>query len=137
MGILIVAGIGLLGYGLYSKRAHLGEPAATPQAAQPIPAFAAPPQALPQAVPPAQPGARPGQIAGGWERAPGMAPPAPLRPFDTLSLGEPAGSTVRTYQVSGSVLVLEVVGGGKPARFIAVDLNAGAIIGRLVPTDAP
>ncbi|MBK1666307.1 hypothetical protein CKO10_17860, partial [Rhodospirillum rubrum] len=101
--------------------------------------FAAPPQALPQAVPPTLPGARPGQIAGGWERAPGMAtaPSSPLRPFDTLSLGEPAGSTVRTYQVSGSVLVLEVVGGGKPARFIAVDLSAGAIIGRLVPTDAP
>ncbi len=109
MGLLIVAGIGVLAYGLYKKSTELS----------------APPSAV---TAPAQMGAPPAPMAAGL---PGAVAGATLSAIDfgLLGLDQPTGSTVRSYRLSGSLLVIEVVGGGDPPRLVVVDLVRGTIAG--------
>jgi hypothetical protein len=60
-----------------------------------------------------------------------------VAPFDILSLGEPKGTVAREFRISGSTLVIELAGGGKPPRLVAVDLSRGAVLGTILLNDAP
>jgi hypothetical protein len=120
MGVLIVVGIGVLGYGLYKKSAGLSGGGGTPAPAS-TPAPSAPVA-----------GGAPGQIAMGRVGSGGA-----VAPFDILSLGEPKGTVAREFRISGSTLVIELAGGGKPPRLVAVDLSRGAVLGTILLNDAP
>ncbi|WP_051013813.1 hypothetical protein [Pararhodospirillum photometricum] len=145
MGLFIVGGLGLLGYGLVhdwhrpAKESASGVPAPEPglAPAAPAPVSAAPP-ATPWPGPATQPAA-PGQIAGSWSglvaspAAPSTAPlPGPAGAFGTVVLTEPVETELRSYEVSGTRLVVEVGIGDGPSRLVIVDLATGAVLGRVV-----
>jgi hypothetical protein len=133
MGILIVAGIGLLGYGMYTKSRSLGSESAAAAPSAPLSGLT--PSAPVASGTPGRPPA-PGQIA-----APGpvvaVGGGVVLPAFDMLSLGEPKGTVARTFQVSGSTLVIELAGGGKPPRLAVVDLSRGSVLGTVQLSDDP
>lgn len=103
MGVLIIAAIGLLGYGVYSKLDGDGKAA---------PVSGTGPQA-PVADLPAS-GVR--AVA-----APGIDTLAPL------SLDQPSGSRIVGASTAGDLLTLRVEGGDRPDRVAVVDLRTGRV----------
>ncbi|MCF8479557.1 MAG: hypothetical protein K9H25_03935 [Rhodospirillum sp.] len=130
MGVLIIIGIGVLGYGLYKKSTELtGGNASTRSTPSAPDSPGAPGQIAPGQIGMGQIGM--GQIGpGGMGNGGGPS-------FDILSLGEPKGTVAREFRISGSTLVVELAGGGKPPRLVAVDLSRGKVLGTILLNDAP
>lgn len=159
MGLLILGGLGLVGYGFYLKLTAAPtvptEPGAGPPSPPAVGSSSHPPEPTPGPISPpsARPaigggadGAAPGQIAGSWGglatppgAAPSLAPTSPTSPsapaleggFDLLSLGEPAGTTLTAVTLADDRLALAVDGGGHGPRVVVVDLATGRVVGRV------
>ena len=108
MGILIIIGIALVGYGVY-RRGKAPEP--------PKPAAAQPPSPQPPAPQPPVP-----QPA---------ATPTPPKPYGPIQIVLPPGSRVIDSQASNGRLVveLELLDGAR--RNIVFDLATGAVLGTI------
>jgi hypothetical protein len=102
MGILIILGIALVGYGVY-RRGQAPEPPKPVAAQPPVPQAPAPP-------PPA---------------------PSPPKPYGPIAIAMPPGSRVIDSQASNGRLVveLELLDGSR--RNVVVDLATGALIGTI------
>lgn len=106
MGVLIVIGLGLLGYGVYLRLNE--EPAA---ATEPTAVAPAPPMALAPALPP-----------------PAPASSAPALPF-AAALGLPPGSSVKSLAaIDGRLAVAVAVPGGEE-RILLIDPANGNVVG--------
>lgn len=100
MGVLLVAGLALLGYGMYSKAGRVVKPSATAQApVTPGPVIASAPNS------------------------------AAVAAFAPLALNQPAGSQIAATQWNGSLLAVTVTGGGPADRVVIVDLANAAVLG--------
>lgn len=108
MGCLLVVGIGALGYGLYTRSQTASLSGAPPS------------QAQGDSVAPDLPAFQGGGQGSGQN-------------FGMLFLDEPEGTTIRSMQVSGDTLVLELAGGpqARPNRVTVIDLKSGSILGRI------
>ncbi len=115
MALLIVGGLGLLGYGVYSK---LG--GSVKGDAQPVAETTAEPDAVVQ-PPVAGPGAGPvvAPVNAG----------APLASFGALGLDQPAGSRIVAATTDGPLMTLRIEGGGQDDRVMIIDMRAGRVIG--------
>ncbi|GAB3450540.1 hypothetical protein GCM10027396_26600 [Insolitispirillum peregrinum] len=110
MGVLLVLGLALLGYGMYSKAGRVVKPSAPAVAT----ASAVSPVAAPAVVP---------VVVGS---------------FGAVGLGQPEGSRIAASHLNGPVLVLTVVEGGLPDRVILLDTAAGgAILGQVSVQGSP
>jgi hypothetical protein len=110
MGILIVAGLGLLGYGMYTKAGRAVKPSPAPEA--PISAIAP--------VAPID-----GHPAGNAAPAPAVA----VSPFGRLALAQPPGTRIVAAEAAGGLLILHLAEGGRPDRVAVVDLAARTVLG--------
>ena len=109
MGVMIVVGIGILGYTIVSRSSKLvSSDSAAPSAAAPAPA-------------PVLPGSE-------------AAPPTG---FASSALGLPAGSRVQSMSVEGRRLILVVDVPDAGERVIVVDLESGAWLGAIHLEAAP
>lgn len=111
MGILIVAGIGLVVYGLVTQ---FGKPDDAPVVAGPA---VAPPAGNP--VPP-------GAVAGA--EAVGRVPAAP---FGDVALDQPADSRIVGATVAEGRILLRLSGGGKPDRVVMLKADDGGLLGTI------
>ena len=109
MGILIVFGIGVLGYGMYKKAQ---DPDFTFFEADPITLAA--PAVTPPLVPPAP-----------------AAPRRPLRPFGDIALPVPAGCDIVEMKPHRRFLYLRIGPSRACTRVIVVDLLGGKVLGTL------
>jgi hypothetical protein len=107
MGVLLVAGLGLLGYGMYTKA---GKTMKTPPVAE----------AVPQAV-----------VSGVGARV------GALVPFGSVGLDQPAGTSVEAVTVAGAQLVVTLRGGGLADRIVVLDSASQTVIGRLTVDGLP
>lgn len=111
MGLLLVAGLGLLGYGLYSKAGKLSKAPADQTAAAPAAAPVASSGAAPEAA-----SADAGRGAFGEQ---------------TVTL--PPGSRVETMSSTASRVILHVAG-PQGSRLVVVDPVTGGVTGTLILT---
>lgn len=115
MAILIVGGLGLLGYGVYSKLGGSvksdAESGVAMEAESKAETVAAAPPAGP--VPVAEP------VASG----------RPLASFGALGLDQPAGSRIAAVNTDGPLMTLRIEGGGQDDRVMIVDMRTGQLIG--------
>jgi hypothetical protein len=102
MAILIVGGLGLLGYGVYSKlggnvKSDASDAAPSAQAAVPPPAAA----------------------------------PEPERTSSSgdVTLDQPPGSRIADAATVGGLMTVRVEGGGRNDRVAVIDLSAGRVVG--------
>lgn len=105
MGILIVLGLVLLGWGIYTKMERPAAPVAA------VPAVEAPLAGAPQAVEP--------------------MPPAPAGPFGTVTLAEPADTEIEAVGMSEGRILLRLGGGGKPDRVVVLNAETGERLGTI------
>ncbi len=108
MGLLIVIGMGVLGYGLYKKATDPGFKFFKDSGA-------------PTASAPATPAA---PIAS-------AAPQTPLKSFGTKSVPLAPGETLEGVTPNGSYLILHLKGSDGSDSLTIVDMNGGAVVGRL------
>lgn len=113
MGVLIIGGLGLLGYGVYSKLGGSGKDDAP--AAADVVSPAAPPAAASLRT---------------------ATPEATATQLGALGLDQPAGSRIADANAQGNLLTLRIEGGGLNDRVAVVDLAAGRVLG-WVHVDAP
>lgn len=107
MALLIVGGLGLLGYGVYSK---LG--GSVKGDAQSV--------------------AEPAAESTTGEHAPvgePVAVGAALASFGALGLDQPSGSRIAAAATDGPLMTLRIEGGGQDDRVVIVDMRAGRVIG--------
>ncbi len=109
MGVMIVVGIGILGYTIVSRSSKL----VSDKSAAPVAADPAPEPALP-----------------------GVAAPPPAG-FASSALSLPAGSRVQSMSVEGRRLILVVNVPDAGERVIVVDLESGARLGAIHLESAP
>lgn len=102
MGVLLLAGLGLLGYGMYTKAGKAVKDA--PVVASPLGSPAA---------------------AGAVVASAGLAG------FGTLGLDQPAGTSIAAVTVAGSQMVITLRGGGLGDRVVVVDSTTRAVIGQV------
>ncbi|MQX35766.1 hypothetical protein [Roseospira navarrensis] len=109
MGVLIIAGMGLVIYGLMKSSEEMAKDGAVPEVA---------PAGLARPVP---------------------APvPAPASPFDPVHLGEPAGSRIAHMTSDGhGRLLLGLTDGGRPDRVVVIDTASGRTLGVIGLEAAP
>jgi len=103
MAILIVGGLGLLGYGVYSKlggSVKSDAPAADNGDAPPV-------LAAPSSVP----------------------AETTLSSFGGIALNQPAGSRIAEATTAGTLMTLRIEGGGRTDRVVVIDLNTGRVAG--------
>lgn len=105
MGVLIIAAIGLLGYGVYSKLDGGGK------AGPAVPATDGP-QAPVSGLSP---------VASAPQQPASQDTPPPV------SLDQPAGSRIADATTAGSLLTLRIEGGELPDRVAVVDLATGRV----------
>lgn len=110
MGILIVLGLVLLGWGIYTK---MQRPAADVTAGT---------------VPVAPPLAGPATDAR--QPAPVVAP-VPSQPFGTVTLAEPPGTEILAVDVAEGRILLRLSGGGKPDRVVVLHGTDGTRLGTI------
>jgi len=110
MGLLLIAGLGLLGYGLYSKASNLSKTPAERTADAPAAVPAIPAAAVPEA-------------------ASGAAAPV----FGSQTVALPPGSRVEAMASAANRIVLHVAG-PQGSRLVVVDPVSGAVTGTLVLT---
>lgn len=103
MGILIIGGLGLLGWGVMTK---LDKQETPPEAKAEAPAA---PVASMHASAPAL------EVAG----------------FGALTLDQPPGTAITGTSLSGHLLAVTVDGGGQGPRVVVVDLSDGAVLGSI------
>jgi len=109
MGVMIVVGIGILGYTIVSRSSKLvSDKSNAPVAADPAPESA----------------------------LPGAAAVSPVG-FASSGLGLPAGSRVQSMSVEGRRLILVVDVPDAGERVIVVDLESGAQLGAIHLESAP
>jgi hypothetical protein len=114
MGILIVLGIGVLGYGMYQKAQNPDFTFFEPDPVAPLT-----PAAMPSAVSPV-----PGLPASVVARE-------PLRPFGDIALPLPKGCDIVEMTPHRRFLYLRIGPGRACARVIVVDLRGGRVLGTL------
>jgi len=102
MGVLIVAGMGLLIYGVMQTSGKLGADKASPPPPPPASASAT------------------------------AAPASSAEPFGAVALGEPEGSHIAHMTSDGQGrLLLGVSGGGQPDRVLVIDATQGRRLGTI------
>lgn len=114
MGVLIIAAVGLLGYGVYSKLG--GGDKADPVA-----------ESGPQAPVAGEP--QPGALPTAAPALP-TAPVADAPVSDTLAvvgLDQPTGSRIAAAGTAGALLTLRIEGGDRPDRVAVIDLRTGRL----------
>ncbi|WP_404386065.1 hypothetical protein [Caenispirillum salinarum] len=114
MGILIVAGVGLVIYGVltqFGPGAEEGETVAGPATAPAV----APPLETPA---PAAPG---GGVAGAM----------PAEPIGDITLDEPAATEITGATVGENRILLRLSGGGRPDRVVVLRAADGARLGSI------
>ncbi len=112
MGLLLVAGIGLLAYGVVNKGDQQTVTAADPAPAAPRPS-------APAALRPSAPDA-----------------PRPSGGFGTIEVPLPPGTHVEQMAVAGERVVLRVTGGGTD-RLVVLEPASGRVAGSFVLTPEP
>lgn len=121
MGVLLVVGIGFLGYGMYSKSDKLAKAPAAPEA-QVTTSQASKPAVVPHIAPAS------------------ALPVGPLsQQFGTISLHQPHGSSIVSVQGWGTLLLVTVRGGDESDRVFVIDPAQGRVNGQVSVngTDAP
>ncbi len=107
MAVLLVVGIGALGYGMYSKADKLGKSADAASSAV-VPAAGVP-------------------VAGATVP---HGPAVTLPVFGSITLDAADGAEIVDVQTSGTILTVTVLEGTGPSLHI-VDLTAGRVLGRV------
>ncbi|SOD97556.1 hypothetical protein [Caenispirillum bisanense] len=113
MGILIVLGLVLLGWGIYTK---MQKPGTVSTAAGPV--VEAP-------------------LAGTAPAAPAAAPQPPAATFGTVTLAEPPSTEIEAVGVAEGRILLRLGGGGKPDRVVVLRAADGARLGTIELTVQP
>jgi len=113
MGILIVLGIGVLGYGMYQK-------AQNPD----FRFFTAEKEALPPAAPAPQ-------VAPTPQMVPTLVPREPLRPFGDIAVTVPEGCEIVDMKPFRRLLHLRIGSDRACSRVIVVDLRRGKVLGTI------
>lgn len=106
MGVLLVAGLALLGYGMYTKAGRAVKPSAEASVA---------PSSGPS-VPVAMP--IPSSFA------------APATAYGAQPLGQPAGSRIAAVTLNNGLAAVTITGGGLGDRLVILDTTAGRQIGQ-------
>lgn len=119
MGILIVLGLVLLGWGIYTKmqRQGTGPTAAVPGVEVPVSGMAGT-AAAPVAAP----------VAASTQATP---PAVAAEPFGTVTLAEPADTEIKAVGVAEGRILLRLGGGGKPDRVVVLRADDGTRLGTI------